>query len=784
MTSLMDGLVLSSETADFRKVKRARKNDNQVKSVDVGSEEQYEAQGWTVSKSYIKKTHLIRPKAPDWQFEDEVWLLLADLGFNEMNRDREFRIPITKNETSTKQIDVYAMEEDVVLIVECKYSEALDGKPVRRQLRSPIQEMSDNRNMLTNYIRKHYGRKNGLRVEYVLATRGIQWSKNDLAMAEEKHIHVLRDDDLNYFSDMAKHLDVYARYQFFAELFGDRAIKGLSNIKVSAIRTPFRDKGKKAYRYTFHIDPKLLIKLAYVSHRARGKAARSLKSDRKPGYQRMIKKARLNKVRKYVADGGHFPNSVVVNFISAKKKKLKFQPSSGQDNHAQSKVGTLTLPNNYRSAWIIDGQHRLYGYTNLDRLVEQDQARAKTDDPIIPVSAYDGLDANTAGIMFVDINSKQQKVSANILNSDYADLLWDSDSAVDQLYALSSQLALKLNDDTTSPMFDLIKADDSSRKQPLTLYTIADAIRKRNLFGKVGRSNDIDKGWLYAADGKGFMDASLERGYRILCTYFGILADKAEEHWMHLDGPKGFLCSNQGVGAMFMVLQYLLLHIQESNGYAHQHDTDEDIIKNSLSTLMEPIVKHFKTASDATIMQYKRQYGLAGQRSTSWLLLAIVQDSYVNFKPKGLEGGLAKIEDERHKAATLLVQDLEKYIREIVLVDLEDNFGSDYMTEREAVPKGVFEKSAHRLGRDVQRVHLSTGLDLIDYNTIATRKTECALKMREKLGDGTLSERQHKSSVDWIVKLNEIRKKTAHVKAEKVTVDEMNWLKGYQERFL
>ena len=52
--------------------------------------------------------------------------------------------------------------------------------------------------------------------------------------------------------------------------------------------------------FTFSISPDYLLKVSYVSHRSKGKA-----SDVNT-YQRMLTKARLNKIRDYINDDGIF----------------------------------------------------------------------------------------------------------------------------------------------------------------------------------------------------------------------------------------------------------------------------------------------------------------------------------------------------------------------------------------------------------------------------------------------------------------------------------------------
>ncbi|MGI5981746.1 MAG: DGQHR domain-containing protein [Dysosmobacter sp.] len=109
--------------------------------------------------------------------------------------------------------------------------------------------------------------------------------------------------------------------------------------------------------YSFSIEPEKLLKIGYVLHRSEAN------SSMMPTYQRLIKKSRLTAVRKFInEEHGYFPNSIIISIDS--KKPLQFDRSEKQVPNAVADLGILHLPQQYRSAFIIDGQHRLYGYSD------------------------------------------------------------------------------------------------------------------------------------------------------------------------------------------------------------------------------------------------------------------------------------------------------------------------------------------------------------------------------------------------------------------------------------
>ena len=107
--------------------------------------------------------------------------------------------------------------------------------------------------------------------------------------------------------------------------------------------------GKKKY-YMLSIELHLLLKMIHL-HRTK---ANSDIED--PAYQRLLIPNRLRKITEFIDEGGYFPNSIIINFNTTKRRRLEFQPSQKTED-SKSKM-ELEIPNAYSIAYIIDGQHR------------------------------------------------------------------------------------------------------------------------------------------------------------------------------------------------------------------------------------------------------------------------------------------------------------------------------------------------------------------------------------------------------------------------------------------
>jgi len=123
-----EGIVSDSE---LESTYRYRRPSDIFKTVPIGTEIPCLDDGWSIYRKNKKSLRLAKPKPIDQAFEDEIWCLLYKTGFENLNKDRNFRIKLlSNNKSSGKQLDVFAKDDNTVLIVECKTSE----KPSKKAL--------------------------------------------------------------------------------------------------------------------------------------------------------------------------------------------------------------------------------------------------------------------------------------------------------------------------------------------------------------------------------------------------------------------------------------------------------------------------------------------------------------------------------------------------------------------------------------------------------------------------------------------------------------------------
>ncbi len=114
-------LIAGSELEAELRLRRSASLFKRVAPSDVAV---HEADGWTVARANKYSVRLQKAKPIDQALEDDVWSLLARLGFTQLSQGRRFVIPVTKGpgQTASKQIDVLAADDETALVVECKAS--------------------------------------------------------------------------------------------------------------------------------------------------------------------------------------------------------------------------------------------------------------------------------------------------------------------------------------------------------------------------------------------------------------------------------------------------------------------------------------------------------------------------------------------------------------------------------------------------------------------------------------------------------------------------------------
>ena len=138
----------------------------------------------TKTKIRIKKSH-------SKQFEDDVWCQFYNLGFRTLNYDEYFILPFSKDKEDTKQIDVIAINDETIFLIECKSSEKLKKAP---SFKDEFELLGLRIDGFRKALQQIFGRD--IKVKYIFATRNLRISSEseDLSRLEKTNSFYYNDN--------------------------------------------------------------------------------------------------------------------------------------------------------------------------------------------------------------------------------------------------------------------------------------------------------------------------------------------------------------------------------------------------------------------------------------------------------------------------------------------------------------------------------------------------------------------------------------------------------------
>lgn len=694
-------------------------------------------EGWQVEKEFKTKIKLRKEKSFDQKFEDQVWLMAAMMGFSEMNGNRNFKLYYSKDSTFSQQIDVFAIDDETILIIECKATSEITK---RANFKETIEAIGGKKEGFLKFLKNAFP-ESKRKVKFIFATKNYILSRNDIDRLANYNILHFDDEIVDYYSELTRHLGASARFQLLGNLFEGQDIPELDN-KIPAIKGKM---GGHTY-YSFSIEPEKLLKIGYVLHR--NKANKKLM----PTYQRLIKRSRLTSIQNFVEDGGFFPNSLIINLESKNRRGLKFDSASINIENSLSKVGVLHLPKKYRSAFIIDGQHRLYGYANSEYKNKN----------TVPVVAFINLDRKEQVRLFMQINENQKAVPKNLRNTLNADLLWNSPDLKDRIKALKLQLAQDLGEEKSSPLFNKVIVGENKKSHTccITIDTIKIALDRSNFFGQFTSSTIKSVGTFY----RGTNDSTFDRLFPFLQDSLSLISEPLKEEWDKGDAPEGFLAINPGIEGLIRLFSDLIDHLVLKNGIDPRKDKISIIIEE-LKYFVDPLIDFFKGLTVEQKLNLRKSYGTAGRARYWRTLQQAVSEKRTEFQPDGLRN-YWKDEDKRFNEETFkMIRDIEIFFNEDFSEKLKGKYGEDWF--RDGLPKKVYDGAIQLAATKnyegkTNKFKPWDCLHLINYREIAIYGSNWSELFEEGYVQPSQKGGNKKDKTSWIEKLNKIRNENSH----------------------
>lgn len=661
---------------------KLRATDSITKKVSPSELPLFINQGWEETPRKLKhKVEIKKSKPIGDAFEDDVWTVFYKMGFKYLNKSNQFKLSYGEG-ACTKQIDVIAMDDEVCLFIECKAASTIDRT---KSWKTDLEAMIGQYKGLCDEIRHKYGPR---KFKYIFATKNYIIGDADKQRLESFHFTHFTEDSINYYNGLAQHLGTAAKYQLLGNIFSGQKIQGL-NMVVPAVQGKM---GKLTY-YSFVIEPQKLLKIAYVLHR------NNANQDLMPTYQRLIQKSRLVKIQEFVNRGGYFPNSLIIS-IDAKGGQLQFDLASNnsQLKDSVSKLGLLHLPQTYQSAYIIDGQHRLYGYSGSN--YEGNNS--------IPVVAFVDLDKKTQLKLFMDINENQKSVSKRLRNTLNIDILWRSENFNDRKSALFLRIAEKLGEDNLSPLYRRVITGENTKTIDccITTENIKLAFNKTHFLHSYNKGNQIIS---YGIFDKQNNDQNLDILYPFLCKSLTYIQNYCSKAWSA--GSNGYITINNTIYALIRTIDDCVQIVCTKDSSLK----DADSIYNAIEEFLLYLADTVANISDENKQKIRQAKGAGGPVEAYRIIQVALNQRY----PEYINEDLAKYIEENcqnnNPAAGDLLTRLEARLRELIKNEYESK-EDEWM--REYVPSKLSEQWVSYMAIAKHRGESVNVWDLITFDAI------------------------------------------------------------------
>ena len=687
---------ISGDLSQLGKIFKAKSQKYETRSVEHSLVEDMLKEGWEeYGTPLATRTRLRRPKSHDVQFEDDIWCQLYKLGYRQFSVVRDIKLPYGKGAGETKGIDVLAVNEDSILLVECKSAEKRSKAP---SFKTEFQALKLRLDGHQKALEQLFG--SGKKVKFLFATRNYRIGRDSVAakMLEDAGGYLFNDNAFEYVDGLIKSYKEAAHYQFMALIFKGQDINK-DKIEVPAIEGKM---GAKEY-YMFSLEPGMLLKLGFVLHRTRANETEM------PTYQRLLVPNRLKGIGKFIEDGGYFPNSVILNF-SESLKKIQFEGHK-RGAHSRSRTGTLKIPNSYAIAYIIDGQHRIYGYAN---------SKFK-DTNTIPVVAFKGLKSSEQLEMFMDINQNQKAVSPTLRITLEEDLYWNANRLDSRMKALRSSIIRRLSGDQSGPLFGKISLGED--KAQLNAKPFADALLRCGLLPEARGNSFTLEGKncsLYdtnCQDHQAEMEKARERVVGLLNSCYDLAEEVLKEDQGTLEK---FILYNRGTYPFISLIGNLHEYATQQGELSITSKTEDRLA--AIEKYLRALFSALQAISDDDKDRLLGKLGSGADITWFRTFQDFVHRKFQDYFPEELRDWMERQDQELQAEGRELGVEIEKHLKSVIISNLKHCFGENWDLEIGSIQRACDQRAKEQMEKNYKEGLAKSHVDWTEMFTISDYK--------------------------------------------------------------
>lgn len=671
---------------------RARKKSYDECSVSFNEAEELKNQNWIEVVAMKTKVRMQRPKPVGIAFEDKIWSLFYDLGFRNLNRDEHLELKWGEGEGDHKQIDVLAVGEEAIFVVECKAA----SKITTSSFKSIIDEIELHKEGIIRSLKQIYGDK---KIKFILATDNYRIGEEDIKRLNDKRIFHLNENAYKYLQGLLKSYKTCVNYQFYGMMFKNELISS-KRIRVPALKGKM---GGFDY-YMLSIEPETLLKMGFVLHRTK------VNDSMAPTYQRLLSAKRLPGITNFIKNGGYFPNSLIVNFDTTSSRKMKIQfdlaENSSEDSNAQ--LGILSIPNAYGIAYIIDGQHRLYGYAGTD------YKKSNT----IPVVAFENMDSREQLQIFMDINENQKAVSKNLRLDLEEDINWESPHVDSRLKALRSSIIKALAADSSSVLANKISVGEDL--SDLNFTPFENGLLQSSLLPRASKQSYTKDTDVCMYDTKNLdhdkaMNECKKRIVSYLRECYNYVHHELDEKLF-----KDFIICNRGTYAFVALVGSLNKHLIKSGVITQFSSLPERMAV--IKPLLDIFINYLSNLPAADENELRLIRGQQAERTWLCRFQNSIHNKIPDYNPDGLESWIKSQDSGLQQKAKDYSEKIFIVLKDRVLEKLQELYGANWESSVNDIKKECLKKLITLHGDeedfDLQEIEWTEAIDLNDLKTI------------------------------------------------------------------
>jgi DGQHR domain-containing protein len=416
------------------------------------------------------------------------------------------------------------------------------------------------------------------RVKMVIALDNCAPNEEMMKYAADREVQVLNGPALDYYGHIVKALGKWTKYAVFKDFEIEREEEG-GSVPRPAIMVRQPGIGNNQEMYIFTLAPHQLLPISYVFRR-------SFKPEF--AYQRMIRERRIEEIGRFLAGRALIPNAILIAFDDEIASEVIFTKSASNPLE-----GILQIPKKYCSAWIVDGQHRLYGFTRTkfsEPPPDSPQPQEKFD---LIVVGLKNIGRESQAKSFIDINYNQVGIDPTLL----CDLL---SLTKDLKHYLTWPSLVVKSLSSRDPWKNKIRVLEIEKDRPITLagfakFALAVELLKNHVDKTTGEIHYVGPLYTYAKfDVNKSVDdpsnvKSLQKQVNLLSHYFTLVRQHLEDArpgaWD--DSKKYGVTKSVAVNALLLVLTQILGSSKE----------DREKILSDLEKYLKPVASLSFTSS-------------------------------------------------------------------------------------------------------------------------------------------------------------------------------------------